>query len=46
MLDYTSVVVPVTEADKKIDVADSAYQPLDEVDKECYESCKYFKPDV
>ncbi|KAF1972622.1 amidase [Bimuria novae-zelandiae CBS 107.79] len=37
-LDYTSVVVPVTEVDKKIDVVDKDYQPMDERDRTCFES--------
>ncbi|KAL1610211.1 hypothetical protein SLS60_001876 [Paraconiothyrium brasiliense] len=37
-LDYTSVVVPVTEVDKEIDVVDVGYKPLDERDKKSYES--------
>jgi amidase len=32
-LDYTSVVIPVTVADKSIDVQDASYQPLSEIDK-------------
>ncbi|KAL5118657.1 hypothetical protein ACEQ8H_003508 [Pleosporales sp. CAS-2024a] len=32
-LDYTSVVVPVTHVDKKIDVKDAAFQPLNEQDQ-------------
>jgi amidase len=32
-LDYTSVVIPVTVADKSIDVIDPSYQPLSEIDK-------------
>lgn len=44
-LDYTSVVVPVTEVDKKIDTVDAGYEPTDERDKSCYESCKCCKPD-
>lgn len=40
-LDYTSVIVPVTEVDKKIDVIDADYKPMDETDRECYETCEY-----
>ena len=41
--DYTSVVVPVTKADKTIDKADAGYQPINDVDKETHECCKYAK---
>jgi amidase len=40
MLDYTSVVVPVTNVDKEVDVVDRTYKPRSEVDKICYDSCK------
>ncbi|KAJ4299003.1 hypothetical protein N0V90_004247 [Kalmusia sp. IMI 367209] len=40
-LDYTCVVVPVTQVDKAIDRVDQGYKPLDERDRICYESCKY-----
>ncbi|KAI9158302.1 amidase-6 [Paramyrothecium foliicola] len=32
LLDFTSVVVPVTFADKTIDVRDTSYKPLNEID--------------
>ncbi|KAF2263108.1 amidase [Lojkania enalia] len=38
MLDYTSVVVPVTNVDKAIDKADADYKPVDDRDKNVYES--------
>jgi amidase len=40
LLDYTSVVVPITTADKNVDIADKDYKPLNDEDKICYESCK------
>jgi amidase len=40
MLDYTSVVVPVTNVDKGVDVTDGSYTPQNAEDKVCYESCK------
>ena len=40
LLDYTSVVVPVTTVDKGVDKVDEGYKPLDETDKEVYESCE------
>lgn len=39
-LDYTSVVVPVTEVDKTLDVEDVDYEALDNRDQECHESCE------
>lgn len=40
VLDYTSVVIPVTEVDAKVDLVDKDYDPLNETDKLCHESCK------
>ncbi|KAI9691188.1 MAG: Acetamidase [Bathelium mastoideum] len=40
LFDYTSVVVPVTNADKSVDKVDVGYQPINEVDKKTYECCK------
>ncbi|KAF2870376.1 amidase signature domain-containing protein [Massariosphaeria phaeospora] len=37
-LDYTSVVVPVTNVDKSVDKVDEGYQPIDETDKLVQES--------
>ncbi|KAF2641022.1 amidase [Massarina eburnea CBS 473.64] len=37
-LDISSVVVPVTEVDKAVDVVDAGYQPLDEADRGVYET--------
>lgn len=45
-LDYTSVVVPVTEVRKEIDKINSGYVPIDERDRNCHESCEYCKLDV
>lgn len=39
-LDYTSVVIPVTLVDKKIDVLDKEYKPLNDKDKEVFEDCE------
>ncbi|KAL6710115.1 hypothetical protein ACN47E_009906 [Coniothyrium glycines] len=38
VLDYTSVVVPVTNVDKNIDKRDELYSPLDEVDEGVWEA--------
>jgi amidase len=40
LLDYTSVVVPITNVDKALDPKDSDYKPLNEEDRVCFESCK------
>ena len=39
-LDYTSVVVPVTTVDKKVDVKEEAFKALDEQDKSIQDDCK------
>jgi amidase len=44
-LDYTSVVVPVTEVDKNVDVVEKSYTPIDESDKEVQDDCKCTLPD-
>lgn len=41
ILDYTSVIVPVTNVDKSIDKVDEGYTPIDEKDKGVHESCKF-----
>ncbi|GME23614.1 putative general amidase protein [Neofusicoccum parvum] len=38
LLDYTSVVVPVTKVDKGVDVVDKGYQPRSDLDRETQES--------
>lgn len=40
MLDYTSVVVPVTQVDKSIDKKDENFKAVDEVDQETQDTCK------
>jgi amidase len=42
LLDYTSVVLPVTNVKKDLDPVDTGYEPRNEVDKSCYESCELF----
>ena len=39
-MDYSVAVLPVTKADKSIDAFDEGYEPLDEVDRKNWESCK------
>jgi amidase len=40
LLDYTSVVIPVTEVKAELDPVDANYKPLNAEDKICYKSCK------
>jgi amidase len=40
LLDFTSVVVPVTFADKSVDVADTSYKPISEIDAAVQADCK------
>ena len=40
MLDYTSCAVPVTIANKDIDLKDDTYQPVSAVDKRIWDKCK------
>lgn len=37
LLDFTSVAVPVTFADKKVDIKKEGYRPLNEMDREVQE---------
>jgi amidase len=41
LLDFTSVVVPVTFADKTIDVVDSKFKPLSDTDATVQAECKW-----
>ncbi|KAL8991521.1 MAG: hypothetical protein Q9169_007847 [Polycauliona sp. 2 TL-2023] len=38
LLDYSAAVIPVTKADKSVDVSDHHYQPLNEVDRKNWET--------
>ena len=40
LFDYTSCVVPVTTADKSVDVVDEAFKPLSDEDKKVMADCK------
>jgi hypothetical protein len=40
LLDYPAAVLPVMLADKKIDVVDEGYKPLNFQDEKCYLACK------
>jgi amidase len=46
VLDYTSVVVPVTNVDKAVDKKVEGYQPIDKRDKGVQDSCKYKQHDA
>ena len=43
LLDYTSVVVPVTQVDKSVDKKDESFKAVDEVDQETQDTCKSFQ---
>lgn len=40
LLDYTAAVLPVTKVDKTIDVVDTNYKPLSDLDKKVQDTCK------
>ena len=40
LLDYKSVVVPVTTVDKGLEKVDFDQKPFDDIDKAVYESCE------
>lgn len=42
LMNYSVVVIPVTKADKNIDVADESYQPLNATDKLNWEACRLY----
>jgi amidase len=44
LLDFTSVVVPVTFADKSVDKKVEGYKPLNEIDGKVQAECEYSKP--
>lgn len=41
VLDYTSVVVPVTQVDKNVDKKDENFKAVDQVDQETQDTCEY-----
>lgn len=43
VLDYTSVVIPVTNVDKNIDKKVEGFQALNEIDQKTQDSCKYIR---
>ena len=44
VLDYTSVVFPVTNVDKNVDVVDKDFKPLSDQDTPVYEDCEFTTP--
>jgi amidase len=40
LLDYSSVTVPVAFADKNVDVADSSFTPMRDLDEKDWNDCK------
>lgn len=40
LMDYSTVVIPVTKADRVQDMTDTSYKPLDELDARNWEACK------
>ena len=40
VLDYVSIVIPVTFADSKIDVFNRTYQTMNDLDRKNWEACK------
>lgn len=46
MLNYSAAVIPVTKADKNVDLVDSTYEPLNATDKLNWEACMCSSPDV
>lgn len=41
VLDYPTVVIPVTTANKNVDVRNESYKALNDQDQRVWESCKY-----
>lgn len=41
LMDYSAAVIPVTTANKEIDVFDKDYEPLNETDQKNWEACEY-----
>jgi amidase len=40
-MDYSAAVIPVTTANKEIDIFDKDYEPLNETDRKNWEACEY-----
>lgn len=46
LLDFTSVVVPVTFADKNVDKKRDDYKPLSKIDGVVNDECRFTCPDI
>lgn len=43
-MNYSAAVIPVTKADKSIDLVDSTYEPIDDYDLTNWIACKIPAP--
>lgn len=43
-MNYSAAVIPVMQADERIDVFDDSYEPLGDMDKLNWQSCKQLTP--
>jgi hypothetical protein len=41
LLDYTASTIPVTTADKTVDVVDPDFKPLNELDERVMKTCEF-----
>jgi hypothetical protein len=41
LLDYTASTIPVTTADKSIDIVDPGFKPLSKLDERVMKTCKF-----
>ncbi len=41
VLNYSAAVIPVTKADKGVDIVDKTYQPINHLDRKNWEACEY-----
>jgi amidase len=39
LMNYSAAVIPVTKADKAVDLVDNSYRPLNEIDKLSWDAC-------
>ena len=44
VLDYTTTTIPVTTADKSIDVVNKDFKPLNEEDEAVWKICEFDEP--
>jgi amidase len=42
LLDYSACVIPVTRADKNVDVADPNHKALGDLDQKNWDACEFF----